>query len=98
MQLHLARLCLDCEDIHEASACPLCASESWIYLSRWIPRERRSGASSGDRFAPPLRVSRKAAATYGIAGVAVAGALEWARRRRKRFQAYAQSRTSGDLR
>lgn len=44
MQLRNARLCLDCEELHEAQQCPVCASESFVYLTRWIPVEdRRSG-------------------------------------------------------
>ena len=37
MRLRHARLCLDCEEIHAASHCPVCASESFAYVSRWIP-------------------------------------------------------------
>jgi hypothetical protein len=37
MQLHVARLCLDCEEIHEQRTCPVCGSESFAYISRWIP-------------------------------------------------------------
>jgi hypothetical protein len=43
MQLHIARLCLDCEEVHDAQVCPRCTSESFALLSRWIPvRERRA--------------------------------------------------------
>ena len=44
MQLRLARLCLDCEEVHDApQQCPLCASETFAYLTRWVPpAERRS--------------------------------------------------------
>ena len=38
MQLNLARLCLDCEEIHDQQSCPVCSSESFAYISRWIPR------------------------------------------------------------
>jgi hypothetical protein len=38
MQLRLARLCLDCEEIHDLQSCPVCSSESFAYISRWIPR------------------------------------------------------------
>ena len=37
MQLRVARLCLDCEEIHDAQECPVCASEVFAYVSRWIP-------------------------------------------------------------
>ena len=37
MQLLDARLCLDCDEVHEAGMCPVCGSESFAYLSRWVP-------------------------------------------------------------
>ena len=37
MQLHTAKLCLDCQEVHEDQHCPVCASESFTYLSRWVP-------------------------------------------------------------
>ena len=41
MQLRVARLCLDCEEIHDAQSCPLCASEAFVYLTRWVPAPDR---------------------------------------------------------
>src|ERR1700750_2289791 len=41
MQLHVARLCLDCEEVHDARVCPRCTSETFAYLSRWIPAPER---------------------------------------------------------
>ncbi|MEO7133787.1 MAG: hypothetical protein ABI024_06160 [Vicinamibacterales bacterium] len=41
MQLHVARLCLDCEEIHDERRCPLCLSEAFGYISRWIPAPER---------------------------------------------------------
>ncbi len=43
MQLRTARLCLDCEEVHDEYRCPVCASEAFTYLTRWVPApERRS--------------------------------------------------------
>jgi hypothetical protein len=43
MQLRTARLCLDCEEIHTEYRCPVCASEAFSYITRWVPApERRS--------------------------------------------------------
>jgi len=43
MQLRNARLCLDCEDVHDAQQCPSCASETFAFITRWVPApERRS--------------------------------------------------------
>jgi hypothetical protein len=41
MQLHAARLCIDCQEIHEAQMCPVCSSESFAYISRWVPAPER---------------------------------------------------------
>jgi hypothetical protein len=57
MQLRLARLCLDCEEIHDQQSCPVCSSESFAYISRWIPRP---DGLARQRPAP----SREAAETY----------------------------------
>ena len=41
MQLRTARLCLDCEEVHDAMVCPSCASETFTYITRWIPAPER---------------------------------------------------------
>lgn len=41
MQLHNARLCLDCEEVHEARQCPACASETFVFITRWVPAPER---------------------------------------------------------
>ena len=42
MQLRNARLCLDCEEVHDAPQCPTCASETFAFITRWVPaRDRR---------------------------------------------------------
>ena len=43
MQLRNARLCLDCEEVHDANVCPSCASETFTYMTRWIPAPERRG-------------------------------------------------------
>ena len=43
MQLRNARLCLDCEEVHDSDQCPTCASETFAFITRWVPApERRS--------------------------------------------------------
>src|SRR5689334_21716991 len=37
MQLHSARLCLDCNEVHDEQDCPVCGAEAFAYLSRWVP-------------------------------------------------------------
>lgn len=41
MQLRAARLCLDCEELHTDNSCPRCASESYAFLSGWLPVDER---------------------------------------------------------
>ena len=42
MHLRTARLCLDCEEVHDAQVCPVCASETFAFLSRWVPAPKAS--------------------------------------------------------
>jgi hypothetical protein len=55
MQLRTARLCIDCEEVHDASRCPVCASETFTYLVRWIPTDdrRRGSAPAKEPAQPP---------------------------------------------
>ena len=41
MQLRVARLCLDCEELFVGDTCPVCASERYAFLSTWLPVEER---------------------------------------------------------
>ena len=36
MKLVNARLCLDCEDVHDEQHCPVCGSESFAFMTRWV--------------------------------------------------------------
>jgi hypothetical protein len=54
MQLRVARLCLDCEELHTDNTCPRCASERYAFLSNWLHVEerrrwRRPAAPDSDR-------------------------------------------------
>ena len=40
MKLATARLCLNCDEVHDAHACPVCVSETFVYLTRWVPRSQ----------------------------------------------------------
>ncbi len=57
MQLRVARLCLDCEELHTGSRCPRCASTSCAYLTNWLPCEERR-RFRGSRAPVPQRVGR----------------------------------------
>lgn len=79
MQLRHARLCLNCEEVHSASHCPVCTSESFAYVSRWIPPdERRQSPRTGNASdTPDLRRTAPASRPHvrwvkrGAAGVAL---------------------------
>jgi hypothetical protein len=73
MQLRNARLCLNCEEIHASAHCPVCTSESFAYVSRWIPaEERRREARPLQPLAPSS--GRNRWVKRGAAGVAVLAA------------------------
>ena len=37
MQLRSARLCMDCDEVHDQQQCPSCASETFAFITRWVP-------------------------------------------------------------
>lgn len=37
MELRNARLCLDCEEVHGEQQCPVCGSETFTFMTRWVP-------------------------------------------------------------
>ena len=41
MQLRVARVCTDCEEVHESAQCPVCASENFAFLNQWVPSDER---------------------------------------------------------
>jgi hypothetical protein len=69
MQLRVARLCLDCEELHVAASCPVCASERYAFLSTWLPSEERrrwrTPATQSEEAAPrPIRALRRVLARW----------------------------------
>jgi hypothetical protein len=88
-------LCLDCEEVHEDDICPRCASETFAYLTRWIPAPESSRPSKPEP-PPEAAVYRRllvAESTrpkagrllkQGALGVAAFSLARWAWRRRKR--------------
>jgi hypothetical protein len=59
MQLRTARLCLDCNEVHDAQRCPVCASESFAYLTRWVPESERQAAPARAASSPEAEVYRE---------------------------------------
>jgi hypothetical protein len=102
MQLRVARLCLDCEEVHDAQQCPVCASETFAYLSRWVqvPERRatpRPPAEVGPAPTPNGQKTRRGAMVgYGVLGLGVIGLADWFIRGRKRIED-AAARGAGDL-
>ena len=37
----MARLCHDCEEVHADQQCPVCASETFTFITRWVPVPER---------------------------------------------------------
>ena len=84
MQLRLARLCLDCDEVHEAQACPLCASEAFAYLTRWVPAPDRP-LPSRTQVPPPVALRGRKVGTWltgGVAGMTALGIAGWLWRQR----------------
>jgi hypothetical protein len=59
MRLMNARLCLDCEELHDQQHCPVCGSESFAFLTRWVtPSDTVVAESSPRATRPPDPVDR----------------------------------------
>lgn len=78
MQLRAARLCLDCEEIHEQQECPVCLSEAFAYLIRWVPVEERRTRRlpSAIKVTPEPRGAGRWV-RRGVFGLAVLAASRW---------------------
>jgi hypothetical protein len=98
MQLRVARLCLDCEDVHDGERCPVCASEAFAFLSRWVPAPERRTAR---RPAPPTVSSpspaRRALVGVGVLGAAAFAVTRWARAAQRKLEEAADRQVTGEL-
>jgi hypothetical protein len=94
MQLRVARLCLDCEEVHESQQCPVCASESFAFLTRWVPvpeRRQRPRATTTPEAeiysqlttAPARRASKGRLLKTGLVGLTAVGLAGWWWRQRE---------------
>ena len=96
MQLRTARVCLDCEEVHDAQQCPTCASETFAYLTRWVPVPERRARPRPTELAnretvdtyremlDPLRPSGWSVIRRGALGLALFGVAGWMWRRNAR--------------
>ena len=61
MHLGLARLCLDCHEVHEFDRCPACTSEVFAFITRWIkldsPPPRQHPSKAGDAAAAAEKIN-----------------------------------------
>ena len=94
MELRTARLCLDCEEVHEHSQCPICGSETFTYMTRWVPaaesrrRPRQSSSQEADVYrqliTPDETVSNgRRLLQRGIVGLTALGVVGWLLRNRE---------------
>lgn len=96
MQLRTARVCLDCEEVHDSQQCPTCASETFAYLTRWVPvperRQRPRPADPANKEAvdtyrdmlTPQRSSGWSTIRRGALGLAIFGLAGWMWRKNAR--------------
>lgn len=62
MKLNNARLCLDCDEVHDEGHCPSCASESFAFIKRWVTTPEARARAAVDNESRTERAER--AATY----------------------------------
>ena len=93
MQLKIARLCLDCDEVRQSEHCPVCASEAFGYLTRWVPsperrmRPRPTNSPAADVYrelispkaGPPKGVRLLARSALGVTALGLAGWI-WRRK------------------
>ena len=94
MQLDVARLCMDCDEVHDAQICPMCGSETFAYITRWIPAPERRRQPKPPEQSEAVNTYRELLSTpasrpgvgrwlrRGAVGLAAATAVGWAWQRR----------------
>ena len=58
MHLGMARLCLDCHEVHEYDRCPACTSEAFAFITRWIKLENAGLRTPVQRNDTPVDVEK----------------------------------------
>jgi hypothetical protein len=95
MQLRKARLCLDCEELHDQKQCPICASEAFAFLTQWMPaperrKKPRPATLGGERSRPRAAVDERRAVDV------MSTIVRWSKRARRQLEA-ARLRETGEL-
>ena len=98
MQLNVARLCLDCEEVHDAQRCPVCASETFAYLTRWVPRiETRTAPQPAARPLVVPSVVQRIVFGGGVVSLLAYGWMRWSKRTQNHVEVVSFRKT-GELR
>ena len=92
MQLRVARLCVDCEEVHDSQRCPVCASETFSYLKKWVPVEERRTHPRRPKLLTPTKTQ-----TVIFGGGVISMVAYWLLRSSSRIQDKALS-SAGELR
>ena len=87
MKLSTARLCLDCNEVYDEAVCPGCGSETFAYLTRWVPtgdqhpQPRPASSPTADAYrgllAPRAGTGWSAVVGNALVGAAAIGTLGW---------------------
>jgi hypothetical protein len=95
MQLNVARLCSNCEEIHDSRRCPRCGSATYAYLTRWVPR-----IEAPMPMPPPILVpNRVQRIIFGGGAISLVAfvLMRWFQRARKQVEVHSW-RAAGELR
>lgn len=65
MKLRAARLCLDCEEMHDQPRCPACTSETFVYMTRWVPEPDPRAPRPQAATSPDAEVYKELVGTKG---------------------------------
>jgi len=105
MQLQAARLCLDCEEVHDAQQCPVCASESFAAMTRWVPLAQRRGqprpivapeAAAYQEIAGGAPSRSRQLLKHGALGLTAVGLIGWLLRTPRQNTGHGKTRTNTD--
>jgi hypothetical protein len=96
VQLPSARLCLNCEEVHDAQTCPMCASETLVYLTRWVPHSQPRSRPIIRRSVAPTVMQRVVLGGGAISLIGF-GLHRWFKRAQTRVELVAL-RKAGELR
>jgi hypothetical protein len=96
MQLRAARLCANCENVHDARACPACGSGTFMYLTKWVPTAKPDKPAHRPRIVRPTLTQRIVLGST-VLGLAAFWVGRWSRRARVEIETRSLRR-AGELR